>query len=91
MLFGLFFVLQENERLDLLKHLKFISQETAELENNNHSLDGEMKHYKTALGEAEKKVLRLEAVVEDKEYAVKSLETKVSETVGQGNITLTMV
>ncbi|KAL1459143.1 hypothetical protein WDU94_011150 [Cyamophila willieti] len=73
---------KESERLDLLKHLKFISQETAELENNNHSLDGEMKSCKNLLTEAEKKVMRLEALVQDKDCAVKSLETKVGYEIG---------
>ncbi|XP_026688081.1 rab11 family-interacting protein 3 [Diaphorina citri] len=70
---------KESERLDLLKHLKFISQETAELENNNHSLDGEMKSCKNLLAESEKKVMKLEALVQDKDCSIKSLEAKLEE------------
>lgn len=70
---------KENERMDLLKHLKFISQETAALENSNQILDTDLKECRQHLIEAEKEIMRLEACVQDKECAIKSLEGKLQE------------
>ncbi|KAI5748126.1 kinesin-like protein KIN-7O isoform X1 [Diaphorina citri] len=70
---------KEKERVDLLKHLKFISQETAALENSNQILDTDLKRCRQQLTEAEKEIMRLEACIQDKECVIKSLEGKLQE------------
>lgn len=70
---------KETERLELLKHLKYISQETATLESSNQMLDADLKRCRQQLTEAEKEIMRLEACVEDKACVVKSLEGKLQE------------
>lgn len=70
---------KEQERMELLKHLKFISQETATLESSNQMLDADLKRCRQQLTEAEKEIMRLEACVQDKECVIKSLEGKLQE------------
>uniref|UniRef100_A0A8D8R2I0 Centrosomal protein of 135 kDa n=1 Tax=Cacopsylla melanoneura TaxID=428564 RepID=A0A8D8R2I0_9HEMI len=70
---------KEAERMDLLKHLKFISQETAALESSNQILDCDLKRCRQQLTEAEKEIMRLEACIQDKECVIKSLEGKLQE------------
>lgn len=70
---------KENERADVLTHLKFLSLEATELETNKKCLSEELCNCKQKLTEAEKEIMRLEACIEEKECTIKSLEGKLQE------------
>lgn len=70
---------KENERLDLIKHLKYLKEEASKIETNNLCLLENSKSCKKKLLEAEKEIMSLEAIMEGRKCDIKSLEENVQE------------
>ncbi|KAI5751891.1 hypothetical protein M8J77_011811 [Diaphorina citri] len=70
---------KEEERMEMMNHMNFMSQENSELKSMNEAMNREVKTGREHLNEAEKEIIRLQRYVQDKDYSVKLLEEKLQD------------
>ncbi|KAL1458989.1 hypothetical protein WDU94_011008 [Cyamophila willieti] len=70
---------KDEDRIELIGHIRFMNQEKTELESLNEKLNRDVRTGREHLAEAEKEILRLQRTLQDKDYGVKLMEDKIQE------------